>query len=79
MSTIDATMSLLKTMSYDDQCEVYEFVLFKKNRELTSSMPKVSKQKVLDDLSVSRKQIENGEGIPADEALNKLGEKYGFV
>lgn len=79
MSTIDATMSLLKTMSYDDQREVYEFVLFKKNRELTSSMPKVSKQKVLDDLAVSRKQIENGEGIPADEALNKLGEKYGFV
>lgn len=80
MSTIDATISMLKKMPEDAQVKVFEFTqqLFT-SRKTANPFAPVSTQQVLSDLSESRQQLAEGKGLDMKDALNELGKQHGFL
>ncbi|MCD8002819.1 MAG: hypothetical protein LUE25_03135 [Clostridiales bacterium] len=80
MTTIDATVSMMEAMPEDARIKVMEyaqtlFTSFKPSNPFTAK----SEEDILDDLCRARRQIEDGEGIPAEDALNEIGKKHGFI
>lgn len=80
MSTLDATVSMLEVMPEDARIKVFEFTqqLFTSRKPANPYVP-VSTKQILSDLSESRQQIEKGNGLDMEDALNELGKQHGFI
>ena len=80
MNTLDATVSMLKTMPEDARIKVFEFTqqLFTSRKPENPFIPVNTKQ-VFSDLSESRQQIADGKGLDMKNALTELGKQRGFI
>lgn len=80
MSTLDATVSMLKAMPEDARIKVLKFTqqLFTSKKPANPFVP-ISQEQILSDLAESRRQIADGEGLDMKNALNRMGEQHGFV
>lgn len=80
MSTLEATVSMLEAMPEDARIKVLEYTqtLFTSPKPANPYKP-LSANQILSDLAESRAQIAEGKGVNMADALNKMGEKYGFL
>ncbi len=80
MNTIDATLSMMEAMPEEARVKVMQYTrqLFVSEKP-ASPFVKKTEEDILADLSEAHGQIMNGEGIPADEAMQELGAKHGFI
>ena len=80
MSTLEATMSMLESMPEEARVKVFIYTqnLFTSNKPANPFVP-LTEEKVLSDLSVSRKQAENGEVLNMRKALIEMGKQHGFI
>ncbi len=80
MSTLDATVSMLEAMSEEARIKVMEYTqrLFTSERLANPFVP-VSQEQLLSDLAQSRQQINDGEGLDMEDALNEMGKQHGFI
>lgn len=79
MSTLEATVSMLEVLSEDDLIRVQNFakcLFMSQNTEYP--FPSLSKSELMDQLSVSQKQYEQGKYMDAEVFENQLMEKYGL-
>lgn len=80
MSTLEATISMLEAMPEDARIKVMEFTqqLFTSRKPANPFIP-VSQEQILRDLTESRQQIADGQGLDMEDALNRMGKQYGFI
>lgn len=77
MSLIDATKSLIDTMSEDELLEIYHQARNIIDQRSNPFRP-LTKQQILADLATSRKQIEDGEYLDFEDAINEIEAQYGL-
>ena len=75
MSVTEATLDLMHTMTEEELLEMYHQAR-RIIDERTSPFRPLSKRRILDDLATSRKQIENGEVVDFDEAIDEIEAQY---
>ena len=75
MSTLEATIAMLESLPESDVKAIHDITyrIFEKN---SSPLRPVSKKAILEDLGVSRNQIEKGEFKDAEEAVSDIEVKY---
>lgn len=80
MSTLEATMSMLEAMPEEARRKVFAFTqqLFSASRPANPFKP-LNEEDVLADLDEARLQIEAGQGLNMQDALQELGKRHGFV
>ena len=80
MSTLEATVSMLESMPEEARIKVFIYTknLFTSNKPASPFVP-LTEEKILSDLSISRQQAANGEGLNMREALVEMGKQHGFV
>lgn len=79
MSTLEATVSMLKTLPETDLLTIYDltrkfYIKNNKGAELNA----MTEAQILERLDSSRKQASEGRVIDADVAVSKLRKKYGL-
>ena len=75
MSVTEATLELMSTMSEDELLEMYHQAR-KIIEDRTNPFRRLSKQQILSDLATSREQIDNGEVIDFDQAIEEIEAYY---
>ena len=75
MSVSEATLGLMSTMSEDELLEMYHQAR-KIIEERRNPLRPLSKQQILVDLAASREQIENGEVVDFDQAIEEIEAQY---
>ena len=80
MSSLEATVSMLEVMPEEARAKVLEFTqgLFTSHKPQSPFVP-LTKEQVLADLAESRRQIAEGKGMDARQALDEMGRKHGFI
>ena len=80
MSTLEQTVSMLENMPEEARILVFNYTqdLFT-SRKPESPFKKITSEEVLNDLELSRSQIENGQGMDMKKALFEMGERHGFL
>ena len=77
MSVTEATVDLMSTMSEEELLEMYH-----QARRIidmrTSPFRPLSKKQILADLVVSRRQIDNGDVVDFDAAVEEIEARYGL-
>ena len=77
MSVSEATLSLMSMMSEEELLEMYHQarrIIDQRN----SPFRPLSKKQIIADLVASRQQIENGEIVDFDTALDEIEAQYGL-
>ena len=77
MSVSEATLELMSMMSEDELLEMYHQAR-RIIDERSNPFRRLSKQQILADLATSREQIENGEVIDFDQAIEEIEVQYGL-
>lgn len=77
MSTLEQTISMLESLPEDDVKAIHDIIYRFYVRE-QSPLAALSREKVLNDLAISREQIKNGEYKELGEAVREIEEKYGL-
>ena len=77
MSVTEATLGLMSTMSEEELLEMYHQARRIIDQRSSPYRP-LSKQKILADLAVSRQQIENGEAVDFDTAIDEIEAQHGL-
>lgn len=80
MSTLEATVSMLQAMPEDARRKAFEYTreLFTRPKPANPFVP-LTADRVLSDLEASRAQIEDGQGVEMDKALEEMGKRHGFI
>ena len=80
MSTLEATVSMLQAMPEDARRKVFEYTreLFMRPKPANPFVP-LTADRILSDLEESRAQIEDGQGVEMDKALEEMGKRHGFI
>lgn len=80
MSTIAATVSIMEELPESSRQQILVFAQEQyKKAEPHNPFAPLTKEKVLSDINLSEKQIDEGKGIDATEAVMALRKKYGFA
>ena len=77
MSVSEATLSLMSMMSEEELLEMYHQarrIIDQRN----SPFRPLSKKQIIADLAASRQQIDNGETVDFDTALDEIEAQYGL-
>lgn len=77
MSVSEATLSLMSMMSEEELLEMYHQARRIIDRRDSPFRP-LSKKQIMADLAASRQQIENGETVDFDTALDEIEAQYGL-
>ena len=80
MSTLEAMVSMLQAMPEDARRKVFEYTreLFTRPKPANPFVP-LTTDRILSDLEESRAQIEDGQGVEMDKALEEMGKRHGFI
>ena len=80
MSSIESTVSMLEVMPEEARLLVLKYTQSLFNaRKPASPFTQKSEEQILDDLSESRRQIEEGQGLDMKAALKEMGAEHGFI
>ncbi len=79
MSTLDATVSMLKTLPESELMTIYDLTrrLYIKQGKNIKKEP-MTEQQMLDKLDLARQHAAEGKTIEADVAVSNLRRKYGL-
>jgi uncharacterized protein YjiS (DUF1127 family) len=77
MSTLEQTVSMLEALPEDDVRAIRDITYRFYIRECSPFKP-LTKDQMLNDLAVSREQIENGECLELGDAIEEIEAKYGL-
>lgn len=77
MSTLEQTVSMLKVLPDDDIKAIHDITYRFYIREHSPFTP-LTKEKVLNDLAISREQISNGDCKELGQAIQEIEAKYGL-
>ncbi len=77
MSTLEQTVSMLKVLPDDDIKAIHDITYRFYIREHSPFAP-LTKEKVLNDLAISREQISNGDCKELGQAIQEIEAKYGL-
>ena len=77
MNTLDATISMLEDLPESELQAIHDitYILYSKT---VSTLRPLKKEQILEDLSVSREQVKNGEFSDAEDAITEIEVKYGI-
>ena len=77
MSTLEATVSMLESMPEEARLKVFMYTqsLFTSAKPANPFTP-LTEERVLSDLSISRQQAADGEGLNMKEALMEIGRQH---
>lgn len=80
MSTLEDIGAMLECMPEEARVKVFQYTqrLFM-DEQSESPFTKLSAEKIRSDLAKSRQQIENGQGARADDAMDELGKRHGYL
>lgn len=79
MSTLDATVSMLKTLPESELLTIYDLTRrFYMKQEKSVKPEPMTEQQMLDKLDLARKHAAEGKVMDADVAVSKLRGKYGL-
>ncbi len=80
MSTIAATVSIMEELPEEARIKVLNYAQdLCETEEPSNPFMSLTKDQILADLDKSRQQIADGQGVSADEAMEKIGKKNGFI
>ena len=80
MTTIDATISVMRDLSENDRRKVFSYAqTLKSNKNVENPYKPLSMKQVLADLDQSEKEFAEGKGIDAHEAIQALRKQHGFI
>jgi hypothetical protein len=77
MSVAEATLSIMSTMTEEELLEMYHQAR-KIIDQRGNPLRPLSKKQILADLAASREQIENGEVVDFDQAMDEIEAQYGL-
>ena len=77
MTLTEATKSMLDVLPEADVRVVYTVTKSLFDKEASPFKP-LSRQQILDDLEISRQQIESGDYLDFDEAISQIEAEYGL-
>lgn len=77
MSTLEATISMLEQLPDSDIQAIHD-ITYSIYKKTMSPLKPLTKEQVLQELSVSRRQIENGEYQEFETAIDEIEAKYGI-
>ena len=79
MSTLDATVSMLKTLPESELLTIYDLTrrFYIKQEKSTEPGP-MTEQQMIEKLDLARKHASEGRVMDADVAVSKLRRKYGL-
>ncbi len=80
MNNLEATISMLESMPEEEINQVYIYTkkLFTKNSSANPFAP-LTKEQILSDLAISRKEFEEGKSIDARDAIMTIRRSHGFI
>ena len=78
MSTLENTISMMKTLPETDLLEIHEVTLKLFQRHNDCPFAPKSKEEIYQDLEISRRQAEAGECQEAGEFLAEIRKEYGI-
>ena len=79
MSTIEATLSLIKNLNKEDQQKVLLYIQDLISSDSKNPFSPLTVDKILSDLSISEEEFNTGKSLNAEDAIQNLRKKYGFV
>ena len=79
MSTIEATLLLMKNLKEEDQKKVLLYIQNLIHSDSKNPFYPLTMDKVLSDLSISEEEFNAGKSLNAEDAIQNLRKKYGFV
>ncbi|MCD8018470.1 MAG: hypothetical protein LUF92_02465 [Clostridiales bacterium] len=78
--TIEETVSMMEAMPEDERMKVKEYAQFLfTSKKPANPFVSLTEDQILATLAESRRQIANGEGIPAEEVMSEIGKEFGFI
>ena len=77
MSVTEVTLGLMSTMSEEELLEMYHQARQIVDRRNSPFHP-LSKRQILADLAVSRQQVENGDVVDFDRAIDEIEAQHGL-
>lgn len=77
MSVAEATLGLISKMTEDELLEMYHQARKIIDQRVNPLRP-LSKRQILADLATSREQIENGDVVDFDQAMDEIEAQYGL-
>lgn len=79
MSTLDATVFMLKALPESELLTIYNLTRrFYMKQDKEAKRDPMTEQQMLDKLDLARKHASEGKVMDADAAVSKLREKYGL-
>ena len=79
MSTIEATLSLIKNLNKEDQQKVLLYIQDLISSDSQNPFSPLTVDQILSDLSISEEEFNTGKSLTAEDAIQNLRRKYGFV
>ena len=79
MSTIEATLSLIKNLNKEDQQKVLLYIQDLISSDSKNPFSPLTVDKILNDLSISEEEFNTGKSLNAEDAIQNLRREYGFV
>lgn len=78
MSTLEATVSIIKSLSEEDLIKIqnYAKAILKEREQSDSRSEQITKQQFLDELEISRQQAEQGQYKNAHSVLSEMRKRY---
>ena len=79
MSTIEATLSLIKNLSKEDQQKVLLYIQDLISSDSKNPFSPLTVDKILNDISISEEEFNTGKSLNAEDAIQNLRREYGFL
>ena len=76
MSTIEATLSLIKNLNKEDQQKVLLYIQDLISSDSKNPFSPLTVDKILSDLSISEEEFNTGKSLNAEDAIQNLRRKY---
>ena len=78
MTTIEKTVSMMEKMPEEMRIKVFLFAEELAGRQKNPFVP-LTKDQILSDLAISRKQHEEGQSVDAATAITEMRRRHGFI
>ena len=79
MSTIEATLSLIKNLNKEDQQKVLLYIQDLISSDSKNPFSALTVDKILSNLSISEEEFNAGKSLNAEDSIQNLRRKYGFI
>lgn len=79
MSTIEATLSIIKNLKKEDQQKVLLYIQDLISSDSKNPFSPLTVDKILSDLNISEEEFNTGKSLNAENAIQNFRREYGFL